>query len=123
MRRIITIDEADNLHLSESKAEVWMTAGELAELFHVTAAAVNSEIKSIRKTGVLNDYEVCKYISLEKGCSVDVYSFEIIIPIAFQLNTYYTHLFRKWIMKKILTEKRDSAYMLIVNEKSSTFLN
>lgn len=123
MRRIITIDEQENIRFSESKSDVWMTAGEIAGLFHVTASAVNNAIRTIRKSGVLNDYEVCKYIPLEKGCSVDVYSFEIIIPVAFRLNTYYTHLFRQWIMERMLAKKQDSPYVVIVNNDKGRFLN
>lgn len=37
---------------------------------------------------VLNDFEVCRYVRRENGLSADVYSLEIIIPIAFRLNTY-----------------------------------
>lgn len=84
---------------------------------------MNNAIRAIRKSGVLNDYEVCKYIPLEKGCSVDVYSLEIIIPLAFRLNTYYTHLFRQWIMERMLAKKHDSPYVVIVNNDKCKFLN
>ena len=69
-----------------------MTAGEIAEEFHATVPAVNAAIKAVRKSDVLNDYEVCRYIQLENGLYADVYSLEIIIPVAFRLNTYYTHV-------------------------------
>lgn len=36
--------------------EIWMTAWEIAELFNVTAPSVNSAIRAIRKSDVLNDY-------------------------------------------------------------------
>ena len=35
---------------------------------------MNATIKAIRKSDVLNDYEVCRYIQLENGLYADVYS-------------------------------------------------
>jgi len=84
---------------------IWMTVWEIAEAFNVSGTAVVSVIKAIRKTDILNDYEVCKYICLDNGNTADVYSLEIIIPIAFRLNTYYTDIFRKWIIGKVYEKK------------------
>lgn len=64
-----------------------MTAWEIAELFNVTSSAVNNAIKTIRKSDVVNGYEVCQCIKLGNGLSADVYSLGIIIPVAFRMNT------------------------------------
>ncbi len=121
-RGIITINEK-TVTLSDSGNEmgnvtgngIWMTAWEIAELFNVTTSAVNNAIKAIRKSDVLNDYEVCRYIKLDNGLSADVYSLEIIIPVAFRLNTYHAHLFRRWLMEKALTKDKQTAYMVFVH--------
>lgn len=84
---------------------IWMTVWEIAEIFNVSGTAVISAIKAIRKTDILNDYEVCKYVCLDNGNTADVYSLEMIIPIAFRLNTYYTDIFRKWIVSKVYEKK------------------
>ena len=101
--------------------EVWMTATEIAGLFHTSVPAVNVAIRAVRKPEVLNDYEVCRYMRLEKGLHADVYSLEIIIPVAFRLNTYHAHLFRRWLMDKALAKDKHIAYMVFVHSGKSGY--
>ena len=88
-----TIIIEDNT-VSVTGNEIWMTATEIAGLFHTGVPAVNAAIRAVRKPDVLNDYEVCRYMRLENGLHADVYSLEIIIPVAFRLNTYHAHVWK-----------------------------
>ena len=65
-------------------------------------------------TDVLSDYEVCRYIQLENGLYADVYSLEIIIPVAFRLNTYHAHVFRTWLVEKALSKEKRQAYVMFI---------
>ena len=109
-RNIITIEGKS---VTVTGNDVWMTAWEIGELFNVTTTAVNAAIRAILKTDVLNDFEVCRYVRLENGLNADVYSLEIIIPIAFRLNTYYTHVFRSWLLRKAYA-KEVERYLYVV---------
>ncbi len=102
---IVTTAPTGNYIDNELGNGIWMTVWEIAEVFNVSGTAVVSAIKAIRKTDILNDYEVCKYIHMDNGNTADVYSLEMIIPIAFRLNTYYTDIFRKWIVSKVYEKK------------------
>ena len=76
--------------------------------------ALSAAIRAVRKPDVLNDYEVCRYMRLENGLSADVYSLEIIIPIAFRLNTYHAHVFRTWLVGKALSKEKRQAYVMFI---------
>ena len=56
MKRDIII--IDNKAVSVTGNDVWMAATEIAGLFHTTVPAVNAAIRAVRKSDVLNDYEV-----------------------------------------------------------------
>jgi len=111
MKRDIIIIEDKAVRVTGN--EVWMTAGEIAGLFHTGVPAVNAAIRAVLKTDVLSDYEVCRYIQLENGLYADVYSLEIIIPVAFRLNTYCTHMFRTWLVGKALSKEKRQAYVML----------
>ena len=67
MKRDIIIIE--DKAVSVTGNEIWMTATEIAGLFHTGVPAVNAAIRAVRKPDVLNDYEVCRYMRLENGLS------------------------------------------------------
>lgn len=112
-REIITIDEYGRLDIPTDTAAIRMTEAEIVELFGTTARAVNSAIKAIIKSDALNDYEVCKCIRLGSGNNADVYNMEVIIALAFQLNTYPASVFRKWLIRTVTAPRRTTPPIVI----------
>ena len=60
MKRGIITNNGHGIHISDG--EVWMTTWEITNLFYTTAGVINSRIKAILKTNILNEYEVCQCI-------------------------------------------------------------
>ena len=122
MRRIIKTDEDGNIRIAGNPGtEIWMTVSEMAELFNVSAHIIQKEVKAIRKSGILTDYEVCKYIRMENGYSADIFGIDIIIPVSYRLDTFFAHAFRKWLKEKILSDKtreHKTVYFLLDNRYS-----
>ena len=112
-REIITIDEQGGLNLPTDTADIWMTDAEIIELFGTTAGAVHAAIKALLEENVLHDYEVCRYVRLENGNGADVYNTEVIIALAFRLNTYPASVFRKWLVKKAAAPRRTTPPIVI----------
>lgn len=92
---------------------IWMTAAEIADLFNVCAAQVERAVRKLLKNDVLKDYEVCRYIHPDERYSVDVYNMEVIILLAFQWDTYYTNAFRKWLVQKVVSQKKEAQPIFI----------
>lgn len=107
MRRTIKTDEDGNIRIEGNpQREIWMTAWEIAELFNITVSSIRKEIRALRKSGVLTDYEACKYIRMENGYSADIFNLDVIITVAYRVNTFYAHAFRKWLKGKAVSESR-----------------
>ena len=114
MRRTIRIDEHGHVRMEGNPhEEVWMTLAEIDDLFNLPTANIGREIKAIRKTGVLVDYEVCKYIRMADGCSVDIYHWDFIVALAYRINTFYAHAFREWLKETATKEKDKEAHQAI----------
>lgn len=94
-------------------AAIWMTAMELAELFGTTAGAVHAAIKALLEENVLHGCEVCRYVRLENGNRADVYNTEVIIALAFRLNTYPAAVFRRWLVKTATALRRTTPPIVI----------
>lgn len=120
MRRIIKTDENGNIRIvGDSRREIWMTAWEMAELFNATVSSIQKEIKAVRKSGILTDYEACKYIRMENGCSADIFNLDIIIAVAYRVNTFYAHAFRSFLKGKAVSEneQRQKSVFILFDRK------
>lgn len=124
-RQVITIQEDMVIH-APHHGEVWMTKGEIAELMYVSGVTVRNTIKRVFKQGALKEFEASKYIGLENGYSADVYNLDMVLAIAFQVDTYQALLVRKWALGKIEPqgdikvnrEKHDDTIIIMINGTS-----
>lgn len=108
----------DKITISENTVivtggNIWMTEAEIVELFGTTAGAVHTGIKTIFKENVLHDYDVCKCIRLDNGNNADVYNMEVVVALAFRLNTYPASVFRKWLVKTATAPRRTTPPIVI----------
>lgn len=108
-RQVITIQE-ECVICAPHLGEVWMTAWEIAELFYVSGVTVKNTIKRIWKQGALKEFETYRYIKLDNGNSADVYNLEMVMAIAFQIDTFQAKLFREWIVGKIVHREQNACF-------------
>ena len=111
-RGIITIN---NGVVGIPTAPVWMMQEEIADLFNVYGRNVRRAINAVYKDGVLSEAGTMRYIKLNELRSIDAYSIEVIIAIAFKINSRQSEIFRRYMVNR-LCKKNDCRIVLFANE-------
>ncbi len=110
-RGIITID---NGVVGIPTAPVWMMQEEIADMFNVYGRDIRRAINAVYKDGALSESETLRYIRLDERRSIDAYSIEMIIAIAFRINSRESEIFRRYMMNR-LYPKNDCNIVLFAN--------
>ena len=103
-----------NIALPTDTVSIAMTEWELCELFGVIAPTIRAGIKALCKSGVLREYETKHTIKLSDKRSMEVYSLEAIIALAFRINTFGAEQVRRAILER-LSAKRKNRHLLSLN--------
>lgn len=120
-RNIIEITEHGTVTIPNEI--VWMSEEELVSLFGVIAPSVRAAIKTVYKNEILKEYEVQRYIRISDKISVDVYSLEMVVALAFRINSYGAERVRNTILERLyLRKEKTSIYFSLCNSiKSSEY--
>ena len=108
-RNIITMSESGNIIIPDNVAYIWMSEPELVELFGVIAPTLRAAIRAVYRSGVLNEHEVQKYVRLENGYHADVFSFPMIVALAFRINSSGAEQLRKILFERLYLRKEKTS--------------
>ena len=120
-RSIMTINEYGSVILPEDISGIWMS--EPVELFGVIAPTLRAAIRAVYKSGVLNEYKVQKYIQLNNGCHADVFSFQIIVALAFRIDSFGAEQVRKLLFERLYMRKEKASIFFSLGMNSMETLN
>jgi hypothetical protein len=112
-RGSISITE-NSVIISPVNGEIWQSAWEIAALFGVYPAKVGSNIRSILKSGVLIEGDVCSCYHYSNGNSVDLYNLEMITALSFRIHSPEADRFRMWLMKQAVAKKTKPLTTIVV---------
>lgn len=96
----IIIEEDGQVIIRSSTGNVWLTEHQIADLFSVFVSAVGSNIRSILKSEVLREENVCRQRETANGSLMTRYNMEMIMALAFRLKSRQAELFRQWMVKQ-----------------------
>ena len=99
-RGVITISETGAVIIPTTP--VWMTQLEIAVLFGVFSCHIRKAIGAIYKNKELSEIETMRYIKQADGISYDVYSLELVIAVAFRIDSIESRAFREFIMQSVI---------------------
>lgn len=110
-RAIITISESGKVNISS--INVWMFEMELVELFMVIAPTLRSAIKAIYKSGTLCSAttQQCD-LAMPKSWAT-FYNLEVVITLAFRLNTYEASRIRQKVFESLCQRKENGINLFI----------
>ena len=109
-RSTITMSESGNIIIPDNVASIWMSEPELVELSGVIVPTLRAAIRTVYKSGVLKEYEVQKYVRLENGYHADVFSFPIIVALAFHIDSFGAEQVRKAMFERLYLRKEKTTF-------------
>ena len=92
-----------------------MSILEIANLFDIFYQTARREIRAIEKSGIASGDALSCTAEGQTICP-DYYGLEMVIAVAFRVQTLNTKVFRKWIIREVLkTEASEKLIMFIQN--------
>lgn len=114
-RNIISINEYGKVILPTDIQATAMSEWELCELFNVAAPTIKAGIKALCKCGILNEYDIRRTIRISDRCSMEVYSLETIIALAFHIGTYRAKQVRNAVLERLYLRKEKTNIFFSLN--------
>ena len=102
-RTIITISESGRVNIPSN--DVWMSEMELVELFGVIAPTLRAAIKAIYKGRTLCPITTQRCDLATPKSWATFYNLEVVIALAFRLNTYEASKIRQKVLEGICQRK------------------
>ena len=107
-RAIITISESGYVNIPDSN--VWMSFSELIGLFGVSAPILKAAIRAIHKSRLVTEHtQHCEVIPYTYWATL--YNMDMIIAIAFRINSYGAEKIRNEVLKRIYGRKEKVCYL------------
>ena len=111
-RAIITIGESGKVNIPSDN--VCMSEMELVELFGVIAPTLRTAIKAIYKSGTLCTVSTQRCDLATPASWAIFYNLEVVIALAFRLNTYEASRIRQKVLESICQRKESGIDFLIL---------
>ena len=110
-RASITISESGRVNIPSN--DVWMSEMELVELFGVIAPTLQSAIRAIYKSGTLCPVNSKRCDLATPKSWATFYNLEMVIALAFRLNTYEASRIREKVLESLCQRKENGLYLLL----------
>ena len=118
-RNIIKWSEySEYTELTIPSGEIWMSESELVDLFGVFIPKLRNAIKALYEEELVKPYETERTIKKRDNLYVTVYNMEIVMLLAFRLNSYQTRAVRRELMERI--ERNHKPFEVILTAMNGT---
>ena len=117
-REIITISDNDKITVPDN---IKMNITEISHLFGLYYQQTKKAIREIEKSNIAQgDFSTGGEVENSK-IYPDYYGFDMVIAVAFRVNTYEADVFRKWILKQMTTIQNQAQQIFIQLPSNQVF--
>lgn len=108
-RKIITITDSGSVTVpSETK----MSIAEIADLFGIFYQTAKGHIRAVEKLGIASgDYSLSCTVD-GKNIYPDYYGLEMIIAVAFHIQSEKAEIFRRWVCRRVAQHNTHTVFTL-----------
>ena len=94
-------EHSEYTELTIPSGEIWMSESEMVDLFGVFIPKLRNAIKALYKEELAKPYEAERTIRQERNLHLTVYNMEVVMLLAFCLNSYQARAVRRELMERI----------------------
>ena len=117
-RGIIRMTEGGKVSMPQK--DVWMTTGEIADMFGLPEAIVYRTIRSIYKKSELYEHETAERIPFPShetdGWTIEVYNLDLILYLTYKLPSRNAQIFRQYMTNKAYERSPYEHICIIVDD-------
>ena len=106
--------------LTIPSGEIWMSESEMVDLFGVFIPKLRNAIQALYKEELVRPYEAERTIKKRDNLYITVYNMEVVLLLAFRLNTYQTRAVRRELMERISRDHKPFEVILTTQHSSSS---
>ena len=110
-RAIITISDDGKVNIPSGN--IWMSEMELVELFGVISPTLRAAIRAIYKSGTLCPVSTQRCDLATPASWATFYNLEVVIALAFRLNTYEANKIRQKVLEQLCLRKENGISILL----------
>ena len=118
IRNKITINDNGKITVSDN---VKMNITEIADLLGLYYQTTKRAIREIEKANIAQGDFTAGGVVENSKIYPDYYGLNMVIAVAFRVNTYEADVFRKWILKRITTHQKQSPHIFIQLSQNQGF--
>ena len=114
----ITINDNGKITVSDN---VKMNITEITTLFGLYYQTTKRTIRYIEKLNIARGDFTCGSVVENSKIYPDYYGLDMIIAVAFRVNTYEEDVFRRWVLKRIISDQNQSPQIFFQLPRTQTF--
>ena len=111
-RGVITISESGTVSMPTDT--VWMTMQEIADMYNVFGYYVRKADNPKFQFQFLKEQGVRRHVRKNDRISYDVYSLELVIAVAFRIDSIESRAFREFIMQSVIGRQTNRTKLVCI---------